>query len=179
MGATGIALDDDTGLSHMIVAALQLHVGGDLDAALSAARVALQRRPTCDVTFVVEASVQRYLGAWEAAVEACHRALEIVAMPQPWHGTVLASAYYVGERYHEAVEVAEGVVQADPNNLEALLVLAAAQQGLRLSRRARATVGTIIDRFPNARRGSLAAHPYRDPKILQRWNTHLAAAGLP
>jgi adenylate cyclase len=175
----GIALDDDTGLSHMIVAALQLHVGGDLDAALSAARVALQRRPTCDVTFVVEASVQRYLGAWEAAVEACHRALEIVAMPQPWHGTVLASAYYVGERYHEAVEVAEGVVQADPNNLEALLVLAAAQQGLRLSRRARATVGTIIDRFPNARRGSLASHPYRDPKILQRWNAHLAAAGLP
>jgi adenylate cyclase len=176
----GMALDDDTGLSHMIVAALRLHVGGDLDAALSEARAALQRRPTCDVTFVVEASVERYLGAWEAAVEACRRALELVSMPQPWHRTVLASAYYVGERYHEAAEVAERVVQAEPNNLEALLVLAAAQQGLGLPRRARATAATIIDRFPHVRCEDLAAHhPYRDPAILRRWGGHLAAAGLP
>jgi hypothetical protein len=77
----GTALDDDTGLSHMIIAALQLHVGGDLDVALSEARMALQRRPTCDVTFVVDASVQRYLGAWQAAIAACRRALELVSMP--------------------------------------------------------------------------------------------------
>lgn len=176
----GIALDDDTGLSHMIVAALRLHVGGDLDAALSEARAALQRRPTCDVTFVVEASVQRYLGAWEAAVEACRRALELVSMPRPWHSTVLASAYYVGGRYDEAAEVAERVTQADRNNLEALLVLAAAQEGLGLPRRARATAATIIDRFPHVRCEDLAAHhPYRDPAILRRWEGHLAAAGLP
>jgi adenylate cyclase len=176
----GMGLDDETGLSHMIVAALRLHVGGDLDAALSEAREALRRRPTCDVTFVVEASVQRYLGAWEAAVEACRRALELVSMPQPWHGTVLASAYYVGARYHEAAEAAEGVLQADPDNLQALLVLAAAQQGLRLPRRARATAATIMHRFPHVRCVDLAAHhPYRDPAILRRWSGHLAAAGLP
>ena len=176
----GMELDAETGLSHMIVAALRLHAGGDLEAALSEAREALRRRPTCDVTFVVEASVQRYLGAWEAAVEACRRALELVSMPQPWHGTVLASAYYVGARYHEAAEAAEGVLQADPDNLEALLVLAAAQQGLRLPRRARATAATIMHRFPRVRCDDLAAHhPYRDPAILRRWSGHLAAAGLP
>jgi TolB-like protein len=175
----GMALDDDTGLSHMIIAALQLHVGGNLDAALSEARVALRRRPTCDVTYVVEASVQRYLGAWEAAIAACRRALELVSMPQPWHGTVLASAYYVGERYDAAIDAAERLVRAEPINLETLLVLAAAQQALGLPRRARATVDTIVDRFPHVRREDLAAHyPYRDPAILQRWSAHLAAAGL-
>jgi tetratricopeptide (TPR) repeat protein len=132
------------------------------------------------VTFVVEASVQRYLGAWEAAVEACRRALELASMPQPWHGTVLASAYYVGGRYHEAAEAAEGVLHADPDNLQALLVLAAAQQGLRLPRRARATAANIMHRFPHVRCDDLAAHhPYRDPAILRRWSGHLAAAGLP
>jgi len=176
----GIALDDDTGLSHMIVAALQLHIGGNLDAALAEARVALQRRPTCDVTFIVEASVQRYLGAWEAAIQACRRALELVSTPQPWHCTVLASAYYIGQRYDDAAETAEHLLQAEPNNLEALLVLAAAQQALGLPRRAHATIVSIVDRFPDARRVDLAArYPYRDHKILQRWNTHLAAAGLP
>jgi tetratricopeptide (TPR) repeat protein len=175
-----MALDDDTGLSHMIVAALQLHVGGDLDVALAEARLGLQRRPTCDVTFVVEPSVQRYLGAWEAAVEACRRALELASMAQPWHSTVLASAYYVGERYDEAAETAERLVQVGPSNLEALLVLAAAQQALGLPRRARATADAIVDQFPHARRQDLASHyPYRDPRILRRWSTHLAAAGLP
>jgi class 3 adenylate cyclase/TolB-like protein/tetratricopeptide (TPR) repeat protein len=176
----GMALDDDTGLSHMIVAALQLHVGGNLDAAVAEARHALQRRPTCDVTFVVDASVQLYLGAWEAAVQACRRALDLVSTPQVWHLTVLATAYYVGQRYEDAVETAERLLEPAPNTLDTLLVLAAAQQALGLRRRARATVALIVDRFPDARRHDLTSrHPYRDPEVLQRWTTHLAGAGLP
>lgn len=167
-------------LSHMIVAALQLHVGGDLDAALAEARQALQRRPTCDVTFVVEAGVQRYLGAWEAAVQACRRALDLVSTPQPWHFTVPATAYYIGQRHYDAAETAERLVQSEPNNVETLLVSAAAQQALGLRRRARATVASIVDRFPDARCQNLASrYPYRDPNILQRWTTHLVAACLP
>jgi adenylate cyclase len=175
----GVALDDETGLSHMVIAALQLHAGGHLDAALSEAHLALRRRPTCDVTFVVEARVHLYLGAWQTAISACRRALELVSMPRPWHSTILASAYYVGERYHEAIHAA-GLVPAEPINLETLLVLAAAQQALGLSRRARATVHAIRDHFPHMRCEDLATHhPYREPAILQRWSTHLAAAGLP
>ena len=111
---------------------------------------------------------------------ACDRAVELGGLGPPWFLTVEASAYYVGERYHEAAEVAERVAEHDPSAREALLVLAASQQALGLSRRARATVATLLDRFPASRREGLARrHPFRDPAILERWDRHLAAAGVP
>jgi tetratricopeptide (TPR) repeat protein len=177
----GMELNDDTGLSQIVLAALRLHSGSDLDAALIDAQRAVVRRPTCDVSFAVAASVHRYPGAWEPAVEECLRALELSPLPKPWFMTVLASAYYVGQRYHEAMDVAEQRVQAfsDSGDLEALLVLAASQQALGLTRRARATAQTIRDRFPGLRREDLSGrHPFRDPAILERWFAHLAAAGV-
>jgi adenylate cyclase len=177
----GVELDDDTGLSQMVLAALRLHTGGDLDMALAEARQALKRRPTCDVTFAVEASVQRYLGAWEAATASSRRALELSLRSIPWYTTVLASAYYVGERYHEAIDAAEQVIRrTSDGDLEALAILASSQQALGLSRRARATAGMIIDRFPGVRCDDvLRRHPFRDPAVLERWRGHLTAAGLP
>ena len=178
----GIELGDETGLSHTVVAALQLHAGGDLDTALADAEAAILRRPTCDVSFAVAGSVHRYLGAWEPAVTACRRAIELSPVPKPWFLTVLASAYYVGGQYHDAIDIAEKVVNraAGSRDPEALLVLVAAQQALGLTRRARATVQTISERFPQLRRGDLARrYPFRDPAVLDRWHAHLAAAGVP
>ncbi len=176
----GRQLGDETGLSHTVIAALQLHGGGDLRGALAEATEALSRRPTCDVSFAVQASVQRYLGTWEAAIESSRRALDLSLMPNPWYTNVLASAYYVGERYHDAADVAEQLVGTNAETEETLLVLAAAQQALGLPRRAGATVALIQERFPALRCEDLQRrHPFRDPKILERWSRHLAAAGLP
>jgi hypothetical protein len=178
----GLELDDSTGLCHTVIAALRLHAGGDLDAALAEAEEAILRRPTCDVSFAVAGSVHRYLGAWEPAVVACRQAIELSPTIKPWFLTVLASAYYVGERYHDAVDAAEHVVHGSPGggDLETLLVLAASQQALGLTRRARATVQTISERFPGRCRDDVSLHhPFRDPAILDRWLAHLAAAGLP
>ena len=177
----GVALDDDTGLSQMVLAALRLHTGGDLDMALDEARQALKRRPTCDVTFAVEASVQRYIGAWEGATASSRRALELSLQSVPWYTTVLASAYYVGERYHEAIDAAEQIIgRASDGDLETLAILASSQQALGLSRRARATAGMIIERFPGVRCDDVVrGHPFRDPEVLERWRGHLTAAGLP
>jgi adenylate cyclase len=177
----GIELGDQTGLSHTVIAALQLHAGGDLDTALADAEEAILRRPTCDVSFAVAGSVHRYLGAWEPAVTACRRAIELSPVPKAWFMTVLASAYYVGEQYHDAIDLAEQVVNRSMGSRdpEALLVLAASQQALGLTRRARATVQTISERFPKLRRGDLSRrYPFRDPAILDRWHAHLLAAGV-
>lgn len=178
--ARGVELDDPSGLSHMVVAALALQSDRDLQTALDDATVALQRRPTCDVSFGLLGSVQRYLGDWQSAVDACVRAQELGPVHRLWYGTVQASAYYVGERYHEAARAAEAVVEHQPHNLEALLVLVASQQALGLTRRTRATVAALLDRFPDVRRDDLPdRHPFRDPRILRRWTAHLAAAGVP
>lgn len=176
----GVDLDDPSGLSHMVVASLRLHAGADMQAALNAAEVALERRPSCDVSFGVLGSVQRYLGDWQSAVEACRRAQELSPLNHEWYGTIVASAYYVGERYHDAARSAERVIERQPDKLEALLVLAASQQALGLTRRTRATVVNLLERFPEVRREHLRErHPFRDPAILDRWMTHLAAAGVP
>lgn len=178
--ARGAEMDDPSGLSHLVLAALQLQDGGDLQAALSEAEESLARRPTCDVSFAVLGSVRRYLGDWRAAVEACERAQGLSPIRRPWFATVQASAYYVGERYHDAIQAAEWIVDRQPDNLEALLVLAASQQALGLHRRARATVEMLLERHPHVRRDDLPQrHPFRDPDILARWSAHLAAAGVP
>jgi tetratricopeptide (TPR) repeat protein len=126
-----------------------LHAGGDIDAALADARASIARRPTCHVSFAVAGSVHRYLGAWEAAVEACQHAMQLSPMTKPWYSTVLASAYYVGERYHEAAEAAVQIIHRYPDSTdpEILLILAASQQALGLPRRARATAKAGIG-FP-------------------------------
>lgn len=178
--AQGVALDDPSGLSHLVLAAVRLEEGGDLHAALSDAEESLVRRPTCDVSFAVLGSVRRYLGDWRAAIEACDRAQQLSPVRRPWFATVQASAWYVGERYHDAIQAGEWIVDRQPDNVEALLVLAAAQQALGLTRRAHATVAALLERHPDVRRDDIARrHPFRDPAIVQRWTDHLAAAGLP
>jgi len=178
--ARGTELGDPTGLSQLVAAALRLHAGEDLEPTLAAAQESLALRPTCDVSYMVLGSVQRYLGDWEAAVEACRHARELSPARMPWFATVQASAYYVGERYHDAVRIAEQVTERQPANREALLVLAASQQALGLVRRARATVATLLDHHPDVRRDELRRrHPFRDAEIIARWSAHLAAAGLP
>jgi hypothetical protein len=85
--ARGAEMDDPSGLSHLVLAALQLQDGGDLQAALWEAEQSLAKRPTCDVSFAVLGSVRRDLGDWWAAVEACERAQGLSPIRRPWPTT--------------------------------------------------------------------------------------------
>ena len=75
--------------------------------------------------------------------------------------------------------LAEGVLEYQPENLEALLVLAAAQFEMGLDRRARATAERIRRAFPAADVGAwLDANPYRQPEVIERWRDDLATVGV-
>ena len=98
---------------------------------------------------------------------------------QAWYPTVLASSYYVGERFEQAAAVAEEVLEHQPENIEALLVLAASQSELGLERRARATGDLVRHRFPRANIDEwLATNPYQDERFVERWRRDLEGAGL-
>jgi tetratricopeptide (TPR) repeat protein len=174
----GFDLGDGTGLSSMILAALELE-SGDADAALEEIAEAKILRPTCDLTWAMEASIRRYLGQWEQAVALIDQAMGLSPVNKPWYPTVLASSYYVGERYEQAAAVAEEVIEHQPKNIEALLVLAASQNRLGLERRARATAALLIERFPDADPAQwLASNPYQDDQFVDRWRSDLEGAGL-
>lgn len=174
---TTMEIGDPTGLAQAVEAAVLLSRGKPEEALAAIDRLQIVR-PTCDVTFGLEGSVRRYLGQWEQAVDLEDVAMRLTAMNKPWYPTVKACSLYVGGRAEDAAAIAESVLEFQPNNLEALLVLAAAQSALGMDRRARATAVLIKERFPAVDvEAWLARNPYQSREIVERWRTDLTAAG--
>jgi TolB-like protein len=173
----GIAVGDPTGMARTVEAAILMSQGRG-EAALEAIESVEIVRPTCDVTYGLEGSVRRYLGDWDKAVDLTDTAMRLTGVNKPWYPTVKACSLFMGGRVEQAAAVAEMVLEYQPSNLEALLVLAAAQVELGLERRARGTVELIRDRFPTVDVADwLAGNPYRSPEMVSRWRDDLVAAG--
>jgi class 3 adenylate cyclase/TolB-like protein len=173
----GVALGDPTGMAHAVEAAV-LMLEGKPDAALAILDTVEIIRPTCDVTYALQGSLRRYLGQWQRAVELLDVAMRLTGINKPWYPTVKASSLFVGGKLEEAVAIAEAVLEHQPNNLEALLVLAAAQSELGMGRRARATAQLIEERFPSVDvEAWLDNSPYQRREIVERWKGDLASVG--
>ena len=173
----GAEVGDPTGMAQAVLAAV-LMSRGQVDDALAKLDHLEIVRPTCDVTFGLEGSVRRYLGQWERAVELLDKAMRLTGINKPWYPTVKSSSLFVGNRLEEAAALAQSVIDYQPNNLEALMVLAASQVELGLERRARATAELIKQRFPavDVERW-LDQTPYQRREIVDRWKRDLTSAG--
>ncbi len=134
----GLASGDPTGLARMVEAAVLMSQGRGQEA-LEMVEEAEILRPGCDVTYGLEGSIRRYLGEWEKAIDLTDRAMRLTGVNKPWYPTVKACSLFMGGRIEQAAAMAEMVLEHQPHNLEALLVLTAAQVELGLDRRARAT----------------------------------------
>ena len=175
---TGIAAGDPTGMGQTVEAAI-LMSQGRADEAIQIVEELEISRPTCDVTFALEGSVRRYMGEWDKAVSLLDTAMAMSPVNKPWYPTVQACSLYLGGRLDHAASTAEAVVEFQPNNLEALLVLAATQSELGLDRRARATGDSIRERFSSeAVDDWLNSSPYQDRETIDRWRASLVAAGV-
>jgi adenylate cyclase len=173
---TAIELGDPTGMAQAVQAAIYMSEGR-LGEALETVSQLEIRRPTCDVTYGLEGSIRRYLGQWEKAVDLLDVAMRLTGIVKPWYPTVQACSLYIGGRVEQAASLAETVVEYQPHNLEALLVLAAAQVELGLERRARATAETIRQRFPSADiEAWLDRTPFQSREIVERWKHALEGA---
>jgi len=171
-------MGDPTGLAKTVLAAI-LMSQGHVDEALEKVESVEITRPTCDVTFALEGSVRRYMGQWEQSVDLLDKAMRLSPVNKPWYPTVQACSLYMGGRLEQAAETAEAVIEYQPNNLEALLVLAASQVELGMDRRARATSELIKERFPAKKiEDWLARNPYQDAGMVERWKKGLTAAGV-
>ncbi len=173
----GAEVGDPTGMAQAVRAAV-LMSRGQVDEALAMLDHLEIVRPTCDVTYGLEGSVRRYLGQWEQAVELLDKAMRLTGINKPWYPTVKSSSLFLGDRLEEAAALAQGVLDYQPNNLEALMVLAASQVELGLERRARATGDLIKQRFPAVDVEEwLDKTPYQRREIIDRWKSDLTSAG--
>lgn len=111
-------------------------------------------------------------------MELLDKAMRLTGINKPWYPTIKASSFFVGGRLDDAASLAESVLEYQPNNLEALLVLVAAQVELGLDRRSRATAELIKERFPAVDvREWLDKTPYQRREIVERWKGDLMAVG--
>lgn len=172
-----IALGDPTGLARMVRGAV-LMSEGRAEEALAEIENAEILRPTCDITYGMEGSVRRYMGQWEKAVDLTDVAMRLTGVNKPWYPTVQSCSLLIGQRYEQASELAELVLEHNPQNLEALLVLAMAQVEMGLERRAKATGQAIKERFPATDVAAwLERNPYQDRDLVERWKKSLVTAG--
>ena len=172
-----LSVGDPTGMARAVEASI-LMVEGRHKEALALVEELGIIRPTCDVTYGLEGSVRRYMGHWEKAIELLDTAMRLTGINKPWYPTVKACALFVGGRIEQAAIVAEMVLDYQPNNLEALLVLIASQVEMGLIRRAKATTEVIRERFPSVDMGVwLDKSPYKIQGLVERWKKDLALAG--
>jgi len=121
--------------------------------------------------------VRRYLGQWQKSVNLLDVAMRLTGVNKPWYPTVKACSLFIGGRIEQAMSVAEMVLEHQPNNLEALLVLAAAQVELGMDRRAKATINTIHSQFPAVDVAEwFDKSPYQSQELVERWKNDLALA---
>lgn len=174
----GLDLGDPTGLGQMVVAAVLMFQGHHEQALEKIDNVEI-KRPTCDVTYAVEGSVRRYMGQWEKSVDLLDKAMRLTAANNPWYPTVQACSLYLGGRIEQAAATAEAVIEHQPANLEALLVLTAAQVEMGLGRRARATAELIKERFPSVDVDRwIEENPYEKREMVERWKSDLSSVGV-
>jgi tetratricopeptide (TPR) repeat protein len=175
---TGRAIGDPTGMAQAVDAAVLMSMGR-VEQAVEAIEALEIVRPTCDVTYGLEGSLKRYLGEWEEAVDLLDTAMRLTGINKPWYPTVKACSLFIGNKPEQAASVAESVLEFQPNNVEALLVLAAAQVELGLDRRAVATAGILRERFPSLDvEAWLDRNPYQDAELMGRWKADLASVEL-
>ena len=173
----GLATGDPTGLAQMVEGAVLMSQGRGQEALEMIENVEIMR-PSCDVTYGLEGSIRRYLGEWEKAVDLTDKAMRLTGVNKPWYPTVKACSLFVGGRVEQAAAMAEMVLEHQSHNLEALLVLAAAQVELGLDRRAHATAALIKERYPTVDVATwLAGNPYQGQAVIDRWRADLVAAG--
>lgn len=173
----GLEVGDPTGMARTVEAAVLMSQGHGGEALKSIEKVQILR-PTCDVTYGLQGSVRRYLGQWDQAVDLTDTAMRLTGVNKPWYPTVKACSLFMGGRVEQAAATAEMVLEHQPRNLEALLVLAAAQVELGLDRRARATADLIRERYPSVDvEAWLEANPYQRKDAVDRWRSDLIAAG--
>jgi tetratricopeptide (TPR) repeat protein len=177
MARKGRAVGDPTGMAQAVEAAVLMSLG-QADDAMAMLEGLDNIRPTCDITYGLEGSVRRYLGQWEKSVELMDQAMRLTGINKPWYPTVKACSLFIGGRLEDAAALAEGVLEHQPKNLEALLVLAATQVELGLVRRARATGELIHERFPGVDvEDWIEKNPFQRREVVERWKGDLMSAG--
>jgi adenylate cyclase len=171
-------LKDTTGMPDLVIAQILL-LNREHDQALAASEEALKVRPNCHASYAVKANILNYTGRSAEAVELARYAIRLCPVYPAFYATILANACYGCSMYAEALEAAGASLDSDPNNLDALLMKAAANAALQRFEQAQAAGRAIRRTKPDFSAAKYAAdQPYKDPRSAEQIISMLKKAGL-
>ena len=173
-----LQMKDDTGLADLVLANIYLRQNKHEEALAAAERTVLAR-PSCDAAFTAKAEVLNYLGRPAEAISLAQFAMRLSPVYPSYYPAVLSAAYYGCSRFEEALDAAKISFQADPNNLDALLLLVAANGALGRPEQAQEAVRKILILKPDFTTETFTInHPYKDRSRLENMISQLQRAGL-
>jgi adenylate cyclase len=170
-----LALDDQDSDVHRILAALNL-IRGDHDRAMYHQERALNLNPNNDLIVVQQGELLTWLGRPEDGIEWIRKAMRLNPYHPERYWSHLGRAYFVAQRYPEAVEAFARISRPDHTH-HAFLAAACAQIGDAVAARAHADeVRTLEPEF--AVDGYLATLHYRHESDRAHHRAALLKAGL-
>lgn len=173
-----LTLEDDTGMTHLMMAQVHL-LKREHDQALAEAERAVFTRPSCHGAHAAKANILNYLGRPAEAIEFAKNAIRLTPVYPTLYPAVLASAYYGCDRNEEAIAAAKEALKRDRDNLDALLVLAGANAALGQMEEAHGATREVLRVNPGFSLEEFAeSQPYKDPRTLESVIDRLRRAGL-
>jgi tetratricopeptide (TPR) repeat protein len=173
-----LRLKDVSGLADLVLAHVYLR-RKEHEKDLSAAESSVLARPSCDAAFTAKAEVLNYLGRPAEAIGLAQYAMRLAPVYPAYYPAVLAAAYYGCGRFAEALDAAQISLEADPSNLEALLLTVAANAALERLEQAQEVARQVLGLKPGFTIESFAVtHPYKDRCHLEEMTSRLQQAGL-
>ena len=173
-----LQMKDITGMPELVMAQIHL-LNKDHDKALAASEKAVLARPNCDASYAVKANVLNYLGRPQQAIALAQFAIRLSPVYPSYYPAVLAAAYYGSEKFEEAVAAAEISLQADPENVDAMIIEVAANVALGNGAAAQNAAGSIREVKPDFNLQAYAdRQPFKNPQELEQMVSRLKEAGL-
>jgi adenylate cyclase len=173
---TALALDENDADVHRILAAVNL-VRGDHERAMYHQERALSLNPNNDLIVVQQGELLTWLGRPEDGIGWIRKAMRLNPYHPERYWSHLGRAYFVAQRYPEAVEAFARISRPDHTH-HAFLAAACAQMGDEVA--ARAHAGEVTSRQPEFTVDAyLATLHYRHESDRAHHRAALLKAGLP
>lgn len=179
LAGKALELGDTTGYAHLVMALVHL-ANHEYEEAMTQATEGVAARPNCNGAYAIKASVLNFLGRPREAIEFAQYAVRLTPVYPAEFPAVLAAAYHDSGCYAEAIAAATASLHLRNDDIDPMLILAAASVAQGSLDEAREIAARVKRLDPAFRLTEFSAtQPYRNPQDLDRLIGRLREAGLP
>ena len=174
-----LALNDSYDHAHLLLAWNSM-VKRQHNEAIKQAEHAIELNPNGADDYASLSFIHSFADHTGLAIELAKRALRLNPIPPHFYYTVLGIAYRIEGRYAEAIELIDKCLIENPDNLQALLLLAACYSYLNQIEEANKASKEILRINPKFSAVSyVTTLPYKNQDVANRYLDALRKAGLP